>query len=145
MTSFPWVRGLQVCNKKRSSGFAASTATSTLPSWPTRLTGSTRGGCAASPGGWPPAHRETRGPRSRTGSSRKRGRRRGEARRPQRHARSLPEAAGSPNTGNRNPGIWHRRGTRERLTPLEGTGYTGVETASASRSQHRSGNFFGKG
>ena len=120
-------------------GFRRVNGHITFPSWPTRSTGSTRRGRAPSPGEWPPAHRETRRPRSRTGSSRKRGGRRVQARRPQHHALSLPESAGSPIPGNRNPGIWHRKGTGKRLTPLEGIGYTRDEAASASRFQHRSG------
>ena len=65
--------------------------------------------------------RETRGQRSRTGSSRKRDRCRVEAGPRQGYARSLPELAGSPIPSSRNLGIRHRKGTGKRLTPQGGS------------------------
>ena len=122
-----------------SSAFAASTATSTVPSWPTRSTGSTRRGRAASPGGWPPAHRETRGPRSLIGPFQKVQQALGQRPAPAKPARCVPESAGSPLQGCWNPGM--PSAERESLTSLEGAGYTRAEAVSVSRSQRRLGHF----
>ena len=84
-------------------GFRRVNGPSHLSSWLTLSTGSTTKGRAASPGGWPPVRRETRGSRGRTGSFRKCGRRRVEARHSQSYVCSAPKSAVGPIPGSWSP------------------------------------------